>query len=698
MTKAVSDLEEKILVSLITVCFNSAATIEDTVKSVISQTYTNWEHVIVDGGSTDRTIEIIKSHEAQYGGRLRLHQGLDKGIYDAMNKGIGFANGQIIGIINSDDWYESDAVEKIVQSYLSCTGDEKVITGGLNRIRDGLIIYTQMHHEITLGGLKKGMPLQHPAVFVSKAVYQRIGTFDLSFPHIADYDFIWRCYADGKVKFLFVNSVVSNMREGGASDTLSWKHIWSRTTERYRLRSKHIPKAEAFLTSAKFLIHEIAFQFSKKILGTENIKRVYSLKRWLKTGIKGMAHSINKLLKKVPRFRNFLVYSYHYARRFGVGCIRNLKGYKTGFLTCRTRLTPAGRHCYFGYYDKTPFSSDGSHYLFHMINGKKAPKVGEKALICYATSAEHYQEIGQTLAWNSQQGAMLRFVNDGLIAWNDFDEARREYISVFYDVKSGQKSIVDYPLYDIAEDGTKGLSIDFERLNVDAEGYGYIQLQTQVFEKDSYIRLVDLTTKESRIIITIDSLGKQFPIPKEAGFAYFNHLEFNHSGSRFIFILRYIADQKRISRLFSSSLDGSDIHLLADDEMVSHCTWLDDRHITLWCRLNGKNDYYTITDSAEAEAVKLGIHAPREDGHPTFNNDRTLMITDTYPDIAEYRHLIVYDVMKDSSRDIARLYAPVLLHGPLRCDFHPRWNPNMRQVVIDSVHEGYRGMYQVDIE
>lgn len=273
-----NNMNNNVLVSIITVCFNSEATINDTIKALIAQTYPNWEHIVVDGGSSDRTIEIVKSYDKDYNGRLRLHQGPDKGIYDAMNKGISFAKGEIVGIINSDDWYAPDAIENVVNAYLSCPGDEKVITGGLNRVRDGQILYSQKHTNIDLAGLKKGMPLQHPAVFVTKAVYNRIGDFDLSYPHIADYDLVWRCFADGNVKFLFVDSVVSYMRDGGASDCLSWKHIKSRTVERYRLRSKYIPKMEAFISSAKFFVKEYLFQITKKLIGTDNIKKVYSMK------------------------------------------------------------------------------------------------------------------------------------------------------------------------------------------------------------------------------------------------------------------------------------------------------------------------------------------------------------------------------------------------------------------------------------
>ncbi|EIB6813078.1 glycosyltransferase [Enterococcus faecium] len=691
-------MKENPLVSIITVCYNSSLTIEDTIKAVLNQTYRNWEHIIVDGGSKDDTIGIIKKYEYQYLGRLKLHQGPDKGIYDAMNKGIGFARGEIIGIINSDDWYSSDALEQVVNSYLSVDGNEKIITGGLNRVRGNTVIYNQMHREISLGGLKKGMPLQHPAVFVTKAVYDRMGTFDISYPHIADYDFIWRCYADGNVKFLFVDSVVSFMRDGGASDCLSWKHIWSRTTERLRLRRKYISPVEAFVSCCKFFLKEICFQLVKASIGTNNVKRIYDFKREVKANIKKSAHSINKILMKAPAFRNALVYTYHFVRKIIFGAIRRATGYKTGFLTKGNRITPAGMNCYFGYYDKTPFSPNGSHYLYLMVNGKGRPKLGEAAKVCYASSESNYEVIGVTLAWNFQQGAMLRFISEDVVAWNDYDCETKSYISILYNLKSKEKRVLSAPMYDVSDNGKYGISLDFERLNVDAEGYGYIQNGIKDHAKDTYISIVDIESGQEKIILTTEQLIEKYPIPKEATFSYFNHLEFNPAGERFNFIFRYVLDQKRVSRLFTADLNGDNIHLLADDEMVSHCTWLDDSHITLWCRLNGKNNYYIIADTISAEYTVLGMNTPKEDGHPSYNKDRTIMITDTYPDKGEYRHLIVYDCINDVSRDISRLYAPILLHGPLRCDFHPRWHPNMKQVIIDSVHEGFRGMYLVDIE
>lgn len=269
------------LVSIITVCYNSEATIEKTIQSVLAQSYKNFEHIIIDGGSTDRTIEILNSYKEQYGERLKIYVGKDQGIYDAMNKGILNASGEIIGIINSDDWYDPTALENVVETYLRGENRMVVITGHLVRTTiNGEYLFTQKHNQnsINTPALVRGMPLQHPAVFVSKDVYELIGTFDINYKYIADYDFIWRCYASNKVTFLFSDTVTSYMREGGASDTFKWKHISKRTSERYRLRKQYIGRFKAAVSCVKFLLIEVAKQSTKRILPKQIKDKYYSLK------------------------------------------------------------------------------------------------------------------------------------------------------------------------------------------------------------------------------------------------------------------------------------------------------------------------------------------------------------------------------------------------------------------------------------
>jgi len=268
-------MQNDILVSIITVCYNSEATVEDTVKSVLSQSYTNWEHIIVDGGSTDRTVEIIKSYQKQYGERLRVYVGPDKGIYDAMNKGIGYAKGEVIGIINSDDWYEPDALSEVIEKYLKCGDRMAIMSGGVNRINGGVILYTQHFKHVSGSDFKRNLPLQHPGVFVSKSVYESLGGFDLTFRVAADYDFLWRCYDSNRVIFILLDNVVSNMREGGASDVFSIKGIYRIAKERQRIISKHCNSLESIWFPFVFFNKEVVTQLIKSIMGSKQLHSLY---------------------------------------------------------------------------------------------------------------------------------------------------------------------------------------------------------------------------------------------------------------------------------------------------------------------------------------------------------------------------------------------------------------------------------------
>lgn len=696
-------------ISVVTVCFNSIATIKKTIESVLSQTYDNYEHIFVDGGSTDGTIELIQSYEDRYNGRLILHVGKDKGIYDAMNKGIAISSGDIIGIINSDDWYDPTALQEVVRVYEQQKEKNVVITGDLVRTTiDEQFLYLQKHGEnsISLAHLTEGMPLQHPAVFVAKKVYEELGCFDITYKYLADYDFIWRCFASKKVKFCFTGTTTSYMREGGASDTFKFKNIKDRTVERYRLRKIHIGKRKAFSTSARFFLTEIAKQSVKRILpnhlkdkyyGAKHGRENASVNQTAKTS-KNIVQKINDFLRDYPRVRGAIILVIRYLQYFAATIKRHLKKAPDGFLTKGERLTPANENCYFGYYDKSPYSKDGEYLLYHSIPAMRAPRKKESAkLYIQSTKTGERTCLGKTLAWNLQQGSMLRFIDEHTVAWNDYRRGR--YCAVFHDIASGQEHELDFPLYDVDSCNRYGLSLEFERLNVDAEGYGYIQEGQTEFHTPATISLIDIGQNTSRVIVSADKLNEKFPIPhKGVDFFYFNHLNFNPSGSRFLFIERYIYQHKRYSRLFSSDLTGNDIHLLADETMVSHFTWRTNDQIFVYCTHAGRDRYYLLDDKSNPELTAVENKKLMQDGHPTFLlHSIDAFVSDTYPDHGRRRHLFVYNIPHNAYKELAALKAPIKYDGPVRCDFHPRLHPDGKHVIIDSIHEGYRGLYEVEI-
>ena len=198
-----------IKVSIITVCYNSSKTIRQTFDSVLKQSYSNIEYLVIDGQSTDGTVDIIKEYEPLFDGRMRWVSEKDAGIYDAMNKGIRMSSGELIGIINSDDYYEEHAVE-IMASTMT---EEKyqILYGALRCWKNGKEeSIGLLSHEF----LKERM-IGHPACFVTKSVYEDFGTYNTKYVSAADYDFMLRMYENQEVKFHPVQHVIANFRTGG---------------------------------------------------------------------------------------------------------------------------------------------------------------------------------------------------------------------------------------------------------------------------------------------------------------------------------------------------------------------------------------------------------------------------------------------------------------------------------------------------
>jgi len=155
-----------------------------------------------------------------------------------------------------------------------------IITGNLVRTTSsGNPLFEQKHNERVLGQrIKKGMALQHPAMFVTRSTYDAVGLFDKNYKFIADWDFLWRAFSKENVLFLFTDTITSYMREGGASDTLKFKNIWIRTLERFYLRKKYMSWIVSFYLSGIFFIVETFRQVLKRILPLRIKAKYYTLK------------------------------------------------------------------------------------------------------------------------------------------------------------------------------------------------------------------------------------------------------------------------------------------------------------------------------------------------------------------------------------------------------------------------------------
>jgi glycosyltransferase involved in cell wall biosynthesis len=232
-------------ISIITVSYNSAQTIKDTIESVLNQSYSNIEYILIDGNSQDKTVDIIKLYKQKFKDKKIGYKWIsepDKGIYHAMNKGIKMSKGDIIGILNSDDWYSKDAISEIVS--INKNNTRSVISGKKNKVNfQKEILDTVQNKKNVKKYIYKTMPLNHPATFVHKTIYEHIGHFDTQYKLSADYDFIFRAYKAG-AKFLFTDKVIVNMRNTGS--TYQLENIFITAKEDYEIRKKNKIKLAYF--------------------------------------------------------------------------------------------------------------------------------------------------------------------------------------------------------------------------------------------------------------------------------------------------------------------------------------------------------------------------------------------------------------------------------------------------------------------
>jgi len=219
-------------VSIITAVYNNKDTIKDAIESVLSQTYKNIEYIIIDGASTDGTVDIIRN----YGDKIdKFISEKDNGIYDAMNKGINLASGDIVGILNSDDFYvDNRVIEKVVDVFENKTIDS--LYGDLVYVdKDNIdkIVRYWKSREYKEGLFKKGWHPAHPTFFVKREVYEKYGMFNLDFKIAADYELMLRFLEKYKITTAYLPEILVKMRVGGESNR-SIKNIIRANIECYK--------------------------------------------------------------------------------------------------------------------------------------------------------------------------------------------------------------------------------------------------------------------------------------------------------------------------------------------------------------------------------------------------------------------------------------------------------------------------------
>lgn len=215
-------------VSIITVAFNSAATIAHCMQSVLDQSYSNIEYIVVDGLSKDNTLNIVREFEPLFAGKMRWISENDNGIYDAMNKGLHMATGDVVGILNSDDFFtDNDVIEKVAQAF---TGDNiDAVYGDVHFVRETNLSRCVRYYSsagFRPWWLRFGIMPAHPSFYARKEVFQKAGLYKTDYKIGGDFEMMVRLFKRFDIKTKYLPMVFVTMRMGGAST----KNVGSRLT------------------------------------------------------------------------------------------------------------------------------------------------------------------------------------------------------------------------------------------------------------------------------------------------------------------------------------------------------------------------------------------------------------------------------------------------------------------------------------
>jgi hypothetical protein len=375
------------------------------------------------------------------------------------------------------------------------------------------------------------------------------------------------------------------------------------------------------------------------------------------------------------------------------------------------RITPDdGGFWFFGYFDKYPWDVSGRYLLANRAEFMdRQPTADDKLIVGMVDRQDNnkFIKIGETSAWCWQQGCMLQWLNDGSgtkVIYNDRIDDK--FVARIVDVFTGEKQTLCHPVYCISPDGKYALSVNFSRLDKERPGYGYAGAK-DIFANEKHpendgVWLIDIKKNTTKLIISVDQIVKSFNRPEMNDNAnWFNHLLFSPDSRRFAFFHRWRRpDGWQTTHMFTADIDGQNIYPLNLEDMSSHYVWFADNKIINFANQHkGGWDYYEFTDQAGIVKAVGPDMLRGSDGHCSYSLDGKWMLTDDYPtpENNNMRSLYLVNLKKNKVFVLGKFYADPSLSAPTRCDLHPNWSRDCTKVCFDSIHEGARHIYIMDV-
>ena len=369
-------------------------------------------------------------------------------------------------------------------------------------------------------------------------------------------------------------------------------------------------------------------------------------------------------------------------------------------------ITQGPKHHFFGYYGICPWNSTGQYHLclqsdFH----DRPPAAGDTAVVGLVDmETGKFEGVAETQAWNLQQGSMLHWLptaSDRQITYNARDGDR--FVGVVQDIHSGNKRILPYPVSAMTRHGRQALGLNYARLKSLRPVVGYAGLPDPFADQnhptEDGLYTMNTQTGEARVLVSYEEARDFLSDYEEvqARKIWFNHSIINRDDTRVAFVVRYRDETREIRHtiLLSASMDGGDLRIVTDLG-ASHFDWLTDELIFGWVTMKEGQKYYLINDrTLEYEEVRPDILT--KNGHCSFTRDGSWLLTDEYPDANSLQALLLWHMAEERLVVLGRFLSPLPFRGEIRCDLHPRWSRDERHVSFDSIHDGSRQIYVVDV-
>lgn len=397
---------------------------------------------------------------------------------------------------------------------------------------------------------------------------------------------------------------------------------------------------------------------------------------------------LKEILKITYQKVNYFFYKKDYSYELDSKCNMQLLSNDEGF---------------FGYYERSCWHLSGNYVLYNkVVNNRLEVYVSDqKSMVhkcVYITDCWNYQQ-GALATWNTVPGTIEFFVNT--IVGDELGCAKVALVGDSWEILD----FYPYPLQCLSPDGRSYISLNYLTLMKLRPDYGYNvsvnNFSYPVNDDVDGLWSFDIATKSCILLISLSELKETNANETMQGARHkVNHAIYSRDGQKLLFMHRWIGSEGKFSRLLCLDLCTKALDIVLDDRMVSHYSWKNDNTFVAWARTVEFGDKYYVVDIKPRNISILeevsGVHG-NGDGHPSYSPCGNYIITDTYPGRDRMRNLVLYDVKHGNSVLIGRFLSPWKFDGEQRCDLHPRWSSDGKSVAIDTSHNGYRQLFEIDL-